>query len=154
GGPDVDARRERLEGLDFRAVLAEIVLRVVGRAASLPGRRGAPREDPAAQGAPRDEAHAVSLARGQDLELDRALEKVVEALFGDEPEEPARPRGLVPLHDVPRGEVAAPDIEDLPLLDQYLHRLPDLVPGDLAVDVVHLVEVDVVGLHAAQALIA
>ena len=42
----------------------------------------------------------------------------------------------------------------LPCCDERLHRLPDLVPRRVAVDVVHLVEVDVIGLQPAQALFA
>ena len=52
------------------------------------------------------------------------------------------------------GEVAAPDVEHLALLHEHVHRLPDLVPRRVAVDVVHLVEVDVVGLQPAQAVVA
>ncbi len=48
----------------------------------------------------------------------------------------------------------APDVDDLALGDEQLHRLPDLVPGRVPVDVVHLVQVDVVGLQAAQAGLA
>ena len=76
------------------------------------------------------------------------------ALLRDEPEKVPLPRVLVGLDDVPRGEVAAPHVEHLALLDEDLHRLPDLVPGRVAVDVVHLVKVDAVGLEAPQAVVA
>jgi len=61
---------------------------------------------------------------------------------------------LIRLHDVPAGEVAAPDVEHLALAHQLLHRLPDLLPRCAAVDMMHLVEVDMVGLEAPQALLA
>jgi hypothetical protein len=37
--------------------------------------------------------------------------------------------------------------------DERLHRLPDLVPRRVAIDVVHLVEVDVIGLHPDERLL-
>ena len=61
---------------------------------------------------------------------------------------------LVRLRDVPAREVAAADVDHLARVDEVLHRLPDLVPRRGAVDVVHLVEVDVIGLQAAQAGVA
>lgn len=36
-------------------------------------------------------------------------------------------RGLVPLGYVPPREVARPDVQDLPMLNRNLDRLPDLV---------------------------
>src|SRR5207302_3117582 len=72
------------------------------------------------------------------------------ALLGDEAEEMAVTRNLVGLGDVPAGEVGAAHVEDLALAHQLLHALPDLLPGRAARDVVHLVEVDVLGLQAPQ----
>src|SRR5699024_11833220 len=92
----------------------------------------------------------VVLGRRQHLELDLAGEEVVQRLLGDEPERAAAGRGLVRLGDVPAGEVRGADVADLPLRDQQVHRLPDLLPGRGAVYVVHLVEVDVVRLQATQ----
>ena len=78
--------------------------------------------------------------------------EVVEALLARPgPGSVARGRGALRLGDVPAGEVAAADVEHLALLHQLLHRLPDLLPRRVAVDVVHLVQVDVVGLQAPQA---
>ena len=62
----------------------------------------------------------------------------------------ARPCGLLRLRDGPAGEVRRAHVDHLALLHQDLHRLPDLVEGRAPVDVVHLVEVDVVGLQAPQ----
>ena len=99
-------------------------------------------EQPAPQRAPRDHAHPVVLARREHLELDRPLGEVVDALLGHEPEEMTSLRGLVRLRDIPAGEVAPTDVDDLALLHERLERLPDLVPRRLSVDVVHLVHVD------------
>src|SRR4029077_7238066 len=52
------------------------------------------------------------------------------------------------------GEVAAAGVQPLALRHEHLERLPDLVPRRVPIDVVHLVEIDVVGLEAAQALVA
>ena len=40
------------------------------------------------------------------------------------------------------------------LLHQHFHRLPDFFPRCLAIDVVHLVQIDVIGLQTAQAFLA
>ena len=57
---------------------------------------------------------------------------------------------LLRLGDVPAGKVGRADVEHLALLDEHFHRLPDLLPGCQAVDVVHLVQVNVVGLQALE----
>ena len=62
--------------------------------------------------------------------------------------------GLLRLRDVPAREVAAAHVKDLALLHQHLHRLPHIFPRRGALDVVHLVQVDVVGLEPAQAGVA
>src|SRR5437667_19315 len=85
-------------------------------------------------------------------ELERAEARV--ELLRHQTQEVARRRRGARLRDLPAGEVAAPDVEHLPLLDEHLHRLPQLVPRRVPVDVVHLVEVDVVGAQAAQAALA
>ena len=75
-------------------------------------------------------------------------------LLADEAHEVAAGRRRLRLGDVPAGEVRGADVEDLALDAQHLHGLPDLVPAGAAIDVVHLVEVDVVGLQPAQAGVA
>src|SRR5438270_181402 len=84
----------------------------------------------------------------------RAGEDVVEALLAHKAHEVPLVRQLIRLRDVPAGEVRAAHVEHLALTDQLLHGLPDLLPRGRAVDVVHLVEVDVVGLKSAQAVLA
>src|SRR5690606_37685874 len=79
---------------------------------------------------------------------------VVDALLADDAEEAALLRGRVRLDDVPGGEVAAADVEDLALAEQLLHRLPDLLPRRAAIDVVHLVEVDPIRAEAPQTVLA
>ena len=58
--------------------------------------------------------------------------------------------GLLGLRRCASRRSSRADVEHLALRDQRLHRLPDLVPRRRPVDVVHLVEVDVVGLQPAQ----
>src|SRR5689334_13439376 len=111
-------------------------------------------EEPAGERAPRDDAEPERAARGEHLELHRPRREVVEALLGDEPEEVARRGRGLRARDVPAREVAAADVHDLALRDELLHRLPDLVPGRVPVDVVHLVEIDAIGAQAAEALVA
>jgi hypothetical protein len=109
-------------------------------------------EQPAVQRRPRDDTEPVLLRGRNDLHLGAALGEVVEALLADEPDGAAAPGGdLVGLGDLVPGEVAGPDVEDLALLDEDVDRLPDLLEGGGAVDVVELVDVDVVGLEPLEA---
>ena len=75
-------------------------------------------------------------------------------MLADEAHKVALRRGALRLCDVPPGEVAAAHVDHLARLDQLLHRLPDFFPGRQAINVVHLVEIDVIGLHPAQAFVA
>jgi hypothetical protein len=56
--------------------------------------------------------------------------------------------------NVPAGDIAAADVRHFALANQLLHRLPDLVPRRAPIDVVHLVEIDVVGLQPPKAGLA
>src|SRR5207247_5324573 len=87
-------------------------------------------------------------------ELDRALHQVVRRLLGDETERVPPPRDLVRTRDVPPGEVGRADVENLALTLELLHRLPDLVPPRLTVDVVHLVKIDPVDEQPPEDLLA
>src|SRR5579859_4109150 len=111
-------------------------------------------EQPALQRRPRDDADAVLDRRGQHLELDLPGQQVVDGLLADQAEEAARGRAVVGLRDMPPREVGRADVDDLALGDEDLHRLPDLVPRGIPVDVVHLVQVDVIGLEPAQRRVA
>jgi hypothetical protein len=91
---------------------------------------------------------------GDDFELDGAGGEVVEALLADRAEEVPLAGELLGGRDVPGGEVAAADVEHFAFADELFHGLPDLLPRRRPVDVVHLVEVDVVGLQPAQAVLA
>jgi len=107
-------------------------------------------EQPAVQGRPRDHADAVVPRRGQHLQLDPPRCQVVQRLLAHQPEEVPLTRRLLCLREVPPGEVRRPEVQHLSLLPQDTERLPDLVPRRVPVDVVHLVQVDVVGLQAPQ----
>src|SRR5512147_1967455 len=63
----------------------------------------------------------------------------------------SRPGSFLRPGDMPASEIAASHINYLPLADQRFHRLPDLFPGRFAVNVVHLVQVDMISLKAFQA---
>jgi hypothetical protein len=90
---------------------------------------------------------------GDDLELDGAGGQVVEALLADQAHEVPLAGELLGRCDVPAGEVAAADVEHLAFADELFHRLPHLLPRRRPVDVVHLVEVEVIGLQPAQAVL-
>ena len=145
---------ERFIQLDLRAVLLERLLGLLARPASLLRFLQRAAQQTTGQRAPRDEAQAERLAGRDDLELDHAGIQVVQALLGDQTEEVPAGRDAVGPGDVPAGEVAAADVDDLALADELLHRLPDLLPGRVPINVVHLIQVDDVGLQPAQAVLA
>jgi hypothetical protein len=91
---------------------------------------------------------------GQHLELDGAFHKVIDGLLGHQAEEVPGLGGLLGGGEVPAGEVAAADVEDLAVADEPFGGLPDLLSGCAPVDVVELVELNVVGAKPAQAVFA
>jgi len=134
------------------------------------------RQQAAAQRAIAENAYSVRPASRDHLEFDGPLAKVVHTLFRHEPQHVPSSGLLVGLDDVPRRKVAAAHVGDLAAPYQLSHHLPDLVPRgagaqvrcvperdvaaehtplvycDLpAVDMVHLVQVNVIGLQALQA---
>ena len=146
---------EVLVGLELRALGLQRPLDVVAVApapVTLLAHDAA--EQAAGQRRPRDDPEAVVLGRRQHLELDLARQQVVVRLLADQAHEVAARRRPLRLGDVPAGEVRRADVEDLALGPQHLHGLPDFVPARAPVDVMHLVEVDVVGLQPLQAGVA
>ena len=127
-----------------------LLRRVVGDA-SLGGGFVQASEPPEVERAVRDQADSEAAQRGDQFQLHGSHGEVIEALLGRQAREvPCRGGALREGH-VPGGEVAAADVADLALADQLLHRLPDLLPRRGPVDVVHLVQVDVIGLQPPQA---
>ena len=57
---------------------------------------------------------------------------------------------LLGARNVPAGKIGRTDIDNLALLDKHFHGLPDLLPGCQTIHVVHLVQIDVVGLQAFE----
>ena len=55
------------------------------------------------------------------------------------------------VRDVPGAHVGEAPLADLALADQLAEGEHDLLPGRVGIELVHVVEVDVVGLQAAQA---
>ncbi len=93
-------------------------------------------------------------ARGNDLELDRAVIEMIVALLADQAHQAAFIGLLARRRDVPAGEVARTDVNHLALLHQRIEALPDFIPRAGAIDVVHLVEIDPVRLQASEAALA
>ena len=106
------------------------------------------------QWTPWDDSDAVFDTCRQHFKFDRAHQQVVVTLLADEAEESAATRSFVRSGNVPTSEVAAAYVDDLALLGERLHRLPDFVPRRGAIHVVHLEEIDVIGLQATQAGVA
>src|SRR5690606_34064091 len=97
------------------------------------------------QRTPGDDAHAIIFAGGDYFQFDGAFIQAVFALLADQPHEVALFGGFVGFGDVPAGEVAAADVQNLAFAVKLFHRLPDFLPGGVAVNVVHLVQIDVIG---------
>src|SRR5215472_12530922 len=116
--------------------------------------RGLAAEHPASKRAVGEKCHSIATTSRQDFEFDRAPHEIVDALLGDETEEMTRARNLLRLRDMPSREIGASDIEHLALLDEQLHRLPYLFPARAPINVMHLIEIDVVGSQPRQACLA
>ena len=112
------------------------------------------REPPAAERAPRDHRDAVLLARRQHVVLDAADEHRVRRLLAHEALAVAALRHPLRLDDRGCGKRRAADVAHLALVHQVGQRAERLVDVGVGTRPVHLVEVDVVGVEAAQALLA
>src|SRR5258707_606798 len=62
--------------------------------------------------------------------------------------------GFVGLDNMPSSEATAANIKHLAFLHQLFHRLPDFFPGRGTVNVMHLVEVNMIGLKTLEATLA
>ena len=63
-------------------------------------------------------------------------------------------RAFIRLGDHPARKIARSDISDFSLLDEQVHGLPDLVQRRDAIEMMHLKQVDMIGLQAREAIIA
>jgi hypothetical protein len=108
-----------------------------------------PAEQSTVQRRPRNDAEAVVDRGRHHFQLDVTGHQVVDALLADQAEEVAAGGRLLCRGQVPAGEVGRTDVQHLALLDEQLHGLPDLLPRRAPGDVVHLVQVDPVGLQPA-----
>ena len=88
--------------------------------------------------------------RGQHLGLDRALQQAVLVLGGDELRMPPQLRRVLRLGDLPAREVGVAEVAHLALRDQIVERLEGLGDRGQRVGSVQLVQVDPVGLEAAE----
>ena len=112
-----------------------------------------PVSQPPGQRAPDDHAHAVLLAGGQHRRLDAADEDRVGRLLAAEPHVTAPVRDPLRLDDLLGREGGGADRADLAAAHQVGQRGQGLVDVGVRVRAVHLVQVDVVGLQAAQAVL-
>jgi len=103
---------------------------------------------------PGNNAKAISLAGGEHLEFNCTRVEVVETLFRDKPEEMTIACALVRTRDMPASKVTAANINDFALANELFHSLPDLFPGSLTVDMVHLVEIDTIRLEPTKTIFA
>jgi len=107
-------------------------------------------EHPLRERAPHQGAHAVATGDGQDLGFDAAVEDRVGRLLGAEPLEAASLGHPLGFDDVGGGHRGRADRTDLAAADQVRERGQRLLDVCVGVRSVDLVEVDVVGLQAAQ----
>ncbi len=106
-----------------------------------------------AERTPRNDADTKGATRWQNLQLNRTRRQVVQALLRDKPQEMSLLGHAVRVGDVPAREVAAADIQNFAFTHKLFHRLPDLIPGRVTINVVHLVQIDMVGFEPAQAIL-
>jgi len=92
----------------------------------------------------------VALAGGQDVVLDAANEHGVGRLLGDEALQAAFARHPLGFDDLASGEGGGADVADLALADEVGEGAEGLLDVGVGARPVDLVEVDVVGLEAAQ----
>src|ERR1019366_7842951 len=69
-------------------------------------------EQTAGEGRPRDHTEAIGARGGEDLELNRTVEQVVQRLLTDQSHEVAGPGRLLRLRQVPPGEVRRTRVDD------------------------------------------
>ena len=98
--------------------------------------------------------HAVTLARRQHVGLDAADEDRVRRLLAHEALAVAALRHPLRLDDRRRRQRRAAEVAHLALVHEVGQRAERLVDVDVRIGPVHLVEVDVVGVEPAQAVLA
>ncbi|VGC13759.1 Uncharacterised protein [Klebsiella quasipneumoniae] len=89
--------------------------------------------------------------RRNDLQLNCALGQIVQALFRGQPQQVARVSLALCRGNIPASKVTTAHVADFTLTDELFHRLPDLLPGRVPIDMVHLIEIDMVRFQPFQA---
>ena len=108
------------------------------------------RQPAAAERAVAEDAHAVPARGRQHVGLDAAHQDRVRRLLGHEPFQAAVAGGPLRLDDLAGGVGRRADVADLALPDQVGQRAEGLLDVGVLARPVHLVQVDVVGVQAAQ----
>ncbi|EJY54942.1 aminotransferase class I and II [Alicyclobacillus hesperidum URH17-3-68] len=107
-------------------------------------------EQTAPQWAPRNDADAVCLCTRQHFQFWLTTQQVVFMLFRDESEEVALFCGSLRDSQMPSGKVTRTYITNFALVNGNFEGTPEFVPGDTQIDVVHLIQLDMIGLQAPQ----
>src|SRR5262249_25017984 len=105
-------------------------------------------EQAALQRTPGDHADTVVSTRRQHFQLDIPAGQRVLALLADDAERAQAFRRFARFGDLPAGMVAHAGIDDLALLPQHVEGAVDFFPRGIAIHVMHLIEVDAIGLQA------
>src|SRR6266516_5508977 len=108
-------------------------------------------EEAVGEGEVGQQADAIALAGGDDVVLGVALEEAVVVLGGDVAGAVFGAGDPVGFDDLPAGVVGGAGVADLALGDEVVEGGEGLLDGGVPVGLVLLVEVDVVGLEAAEA---
>jgi hypothetical protein len=87
---------------------------------------------------------------GKHFQLGDAIQQVVLRLFRGEAEEAALTGLHLKLGQPPAREVARPDIQHVAVRHQFFERPPKLFGRDVAVEVMHLIQVDMVCLQPPE----
>ena len=107
-------------------------------------------EKTASDGTPGDDAEAEGLGGGEEFAFYAAIEEIVRGLLGDEAVEVEAVAGPEGLDDLPGGEGGGANVADLAGAHEVVEGAQGLVDRDLGTRTMDLVEIDVVGLEAAE----
>ena len=110
-------------------------------------------EAAAGEGAPGDDADAFGFAEAHHLALFFAVEEVVVVLHGDEAGPAVEVGDVEGLGKLPGVHGGGSDVADLAGFDDVVEGFHGLFDGGFVVPAVDLVEVDVVGAEALEALV-
>ena len=139
-----------LEFFEFVAVFVDVFLGKITRPPAFVHFLQCAAQNATLERTPRNEAESIRLARRNDFQLNGPVDEIVQALLAHEAHEVPRLGNFIRLRNMKTSEVGRTHVGDFPLGYERFHSLPHFLPWGVSVDVVHLVQLDMVGLHAFE----